>query len=59
VGGYEPWRAPWISNIAVLLGAELNAELGRGRAITAGHPIDEEPYVQLRDTRKIKENDGL
>jgi membrane protein len=44
----------WISNIAILLGAEMNAELERSRAITAGHPKDEEPYVELRDTRKIK-----
>jgi len=39
----------WISNIALLLGAELNAELERGRAMAAGHPADEEPYVELRD----------
>jgi membrane protein len=44
----------WISNIAVLLGAEFDAELERGRAIEAGHPADEEPFVALRDTRKLK-----
>ncbi len=44
----------WISNIAVLLGAEFDAELERGRAIKAGHPVDEEPFVELRDTRKVK-----
>ena len=44
----------WISNIAVLLGAEFDAELERGRAIKAGHPADEEPFVELRDTRKVK-----
>ena len=49
----------WISNIAVLLGAEFNAELERGRAIAAGHPHDEEPYVELRDTSKIKGQDDL
>ena len=27
----------WISNIAILLGAEFDAELERGRAIAAGH----------------------
>ena len=31
----------WISNIMVLLGAEVNAELQRGRAIEAGHPEHE------------------
>jgi membrane protein len=27
----------WISNLALLLGAEFNAELARGRAIEGGH----------------------
>src|SRR5436190_12247128 len=43
----------WISNIAVLLGAELNAELERGRRIEAGHPSEKEPFVEPRDTRKL------
>jgi membrane protein len=43
----------WISNIAVLLGAEFNAELERGRQIEAGHPEDEEPFLEPRDTRKL------
>ena len=38
----------WISNIAVLLGAELNAELERGRQIEAGHPAEQEPFVEPR-----------
>ena len=46
----------WISNVAILLGAEFNAELERGRAIEAGHPADEEPFVEPRDTRKIEAN---
>jgi membrane protein len=46
----------WISNIAVLLGAEFDAELERGRAIKAGHPEDDEPFVELRDTRKVKQS---
>jgi membrane protein len=45
----------WISNIAILLGAEFNAELERGRRIEAGHPADEEPFVEPRDTRKMKD----
>ncbi|CAN5763656.1 hypothetical protein BH20ACT1_BH20ACT1_02650 [soil metagenome] len=44
----------WISNITVLLGAELNAELERGRQIEAGHPPEEEPFLEPRDTRKMK-----
>jgi YihY family inner membrane protein len=49
----------WLSNIAILLGAELNAELERSRAIAAGHPPDAEPYMELRDTSKLRERDGL
>ena len=44
----------WISNIAILMGAEFDAELERWRAMAAGHPEDAEPYVQLRDDRKVK-----
>jgi membrane protein len=44
----------WISNIAVLLGAELDAELERGRASAAGHDPKDEPFLELRDDRKLK-----
>ena len=40
----------WISNVAILLGAELNAELERERHIEGGHPADEEPFVEPRRT---------
>ncbi|MDQ6745927.1 MAG: YihY/virulence factor BrkB family protein [Actinomycetota bacterium] len=44
----------WISNIAVLLGAEFNAELERGRQIQAGHAVEQqEPFLEPRDTRKL------
>ena len=49
----------WLSNTAILLGAELNAELERSRAIAAGHPPGEEPYMELRDTSKLRERDNL
>ena len=43
----------WISNIVILLGAEFNAELERGRAIEAGmDPEDREPFVEPRDAPK-------
>jgi membrane protein len=45
----------WITNIVILLGAELNAELERGRQIAAGAPEDKEPYLEPRDTRKMKD----
>jgi membrane protein len=44
----------WITNIAILLGAEFNAELARGRAMAAGVPAETEPYVEMRDTRKLR-----
>ena len=43
----------WISNIAILLGAEFNAETQRERAIRSGVPDDLEPFAELRDTRKL------
>jgi membrane protein len=45
----------WISNIAILLGAEFNAELERGRQIEGGHPEDREPFLEPRDTRKLED----
>src|SRR5918999_1580084 len=47
----------WISNIAVLLGAEFDAELERGRRLEAGHPAEEEPFLEPRDTRKMKDEE--
>ena len=47
----------WISNVMILLGAEFNAELERGRAIEGGmRPEDTEPFVEPRDTRKMEAN---
>jgi membrane protein len=47
----------WISNIMILLGAEFNAELERGRAIEGGmRPEDKEPFVEPRDTRKMEKS---
>jgi membrane protein len=43
----------WISNIAVLLGAEFDAELARGMRIETGQPTDEEPFLPPRDTRAM------
>jgi membrane protein len=44
----------WLSNLAILFGAEFDAELERQRTAAAGHPEDAEPYLQLRDDRKLK-----
>jgi membrane protein len=43
----------WISNIAVLLGVEFDAELARGRSIERGHPPEREPFLPPRDTRAM------
>ena len=42
----------WISNVAILLGAEFNAELERARLIEAGHPAEKEPFVEPRRAPK-------
>ncbi|MFE5488909.1 YihY/virulence factor BrkB family protein [Streptomyces virginiae] len=47
----------WITNLAILLGLEFDAEMVRQRAIAGGHPEDEEPYVEPRDTRKWSDED--
>jgi membrane protein len=47
----------WLTNVAVLLGAEFNAESEHQRAIQAGVPADVQPFVELRDTRKLTETD--
>lgn len=39
----------WITNTVILLGAELNAEIERGRQIQAGAPADREPFLKPRD----------
>ncbi|MFG2858683.1 YihY/virulence factor BrkB family protein [Streptomyces mirabilis] len=47
----------WISNLAILLGLEFDAETVRQRAVAGGLPPDAEPYTQPRDTRKWDEED--
>ena len=48
----------WITNNVILLGAEVNAEIERGRQIQGGlRPHDKEPFLEPRDTRKMKDND--
>ena len=42
----------WITNLVMLLGAELNAEIERGRQIEAGHPPEEEPFLPHREAPK-------
>ena len=47
----------WVTNLAILLGLEFDAELARQRVIDVGYPSEEEPYVEPRDTRAWNEAD--
>ena len=47
----------WISNLAILLGAEFNAEIERARAEVDGLPRGAEPYVTPRDTRAMNDDE--
>lgn len=44
----------WIANIALLFGAEFDAELERGRQLQAGIEAEERIQLPPRDTRKIE-----
>ena len=44
----------WITNLALLFGGELDAELERGRQLQAGIAAEEELQLPARDTRGIK-----
>ncbi|WP_162794321.1 YihY/virulence factor BrkB family protein [Nocardioides houyundeii] len=43
----------WITNLALLLGAEIDAELERGRELEAGVPAEVELQLPLRDSRNV------
>ena len=44
----------WITNLALLFGAELDAELERGRELQAGIEAEETVQLPPRDTRNIE-----
>nr|MCW2728336.1 ribonuclease [Aeromicrobium sp.] len=44
----------WLTNLALLFGAELDAELERGRQLQAGIEAEETIQLPPRDTRNIK-----
>ncbi|MEN3282413.1 MAG: rane protein [Solirubrobacteraceae bacterium] len=48
----------WITNLAVLFGQELNAEIERGRELTAGLPADRELQLAPRGKPKDLEAEG-
>ena len=43
----------WITNIAILLGAEFNAEMQRGKAVEEGGQADADTFAVHRDTSKL------
>ncbi|MEV3902523.1 YihY/virulence factor BrkB family protein [Mycobacterium sp. NPDC050551] len=48
----------WITNLALLFGAELDAELERGRQLQAGLPAERELQLPPRDTRVLEKNEA-
>ena len=48
----------WITNLALLFGAELDAELERGRQLQAGIAAEETVQLPPRDTRNIEKADA-
>lgn len=44
----------WLTNLALLFGAELDSELERGRELQAGLPAEERLLLPPRDTRGIE-----
>lgn len=46
----------WITNLALLFGAELDAEMERGRQLQAGIKAEQEIQLPPRDTRVIDKN---
>ena len=51
----------WLTNLAVLIGAELNAELARSKEIREGRQVlaDDEPILPLRDDSKLADDDPM
>ncbi|WP_163720337.1 YihY/virulence factor BrkB family protein [Mycolicibacterium psychrotolerans] len=46
----------WLTNLALLFGAEVDAELERGRQLQAGIPAEDLLQLPLRDTKVIDKN---
>ncbi len=42
----------WITNVAILLGVEMNYELYRARELAAGRDVKHEPFVEPREAPK-------
>ena len=47
----------WLTNLSLLFGAQVNAEVEHTRAIARGLPGDVRPFAAPRDIRKLPEQD--
>jgi membrane protein len=48
----------WITNLALLFGAEVDAELERGRELQAGLPAEHELQLPPKDTHNLKKEEA-
>src|SRR5699024_2797580 len=48
----------WITNLALLLGAEVDAELERARELLAGVPAESQIQLPVRDDAKIRKDEA-
>jgi membrane protein len=48
----------WITNLALLFGAELDAELERGRQLQAGMPAERELQLPPKDTHGVEKDEA-
>jgi membrane protein len=48
----------WITNLALLFGAEVDAELERGRQLQAGIRAERDLQLPPRDSRVAKKNEA-
>ncbi|QDH10784.1 YihY/virulence factor BrkB family protein [Nocardioides dongxiaopingii] len=48
----------WLTNLALLLGAELDAELERGRELQRGEPAEDDILLPHRDTRNLEKKEA-
>ncbi|HEX2214784.1 MAG TPA: YhjD/YihY/BrkB family envelope integrity protein, partial [Mycobacterium sp.] len=47
----------WITNLALLFGAELDAEIERGRQLQAGLPAEQELQLPPKDTHNLRKEE--
>ncbi|OBK77519.1 YihY/virulence factor BrkB family protein [Mycobacterium sp. 1164985.4] len=48
----------WITNLALLLGAEVDAEVERGRQLQAGLPAEHELQLPMKDDHNIRKDEA-